>query len=92
MPKEYRGRIRIYYDLLHAAANEPGIGTSRLQQVCNLSSERLAEYLAELRTRTLLEERVVEGRKAYHVTPKGVQFLAELRRIQSFMSDFGLDM
>lgn len=92
MAKEYRGRIRILGDILHAANQEPGIGTTRLLFLSNLSHDRLTDYLAELKAKGLMEERENAGRRAFHLTEKGHRFLAEMRRIQSFMADFGLEM
>lgn len=92
MAKEYRGRIRIIGDILHAANVETGIGVTRLLFLSNLSHERLIDYLGELKTKGLLEEREAEGKKTFHVTEKGHRFLAEVRRIRTFMADFGLEM
>jgi predicted transcriptional regulator len=92
MAKEYRGRIRILGDILHATNVEPGIGTTRLLFLSNLSHDRLTDYLAELKDKGLVEERDNDGRRNYHLTEKGHRFLAEVRRIQNFMADFGLEM
>jgi predicted transcriptional regulator len=92
MPKEYRGRIRILTDILHAANTEPGIATTRLLFLSNLSHDRLTEYLGELKQKGLIQESEAEGRRSYRLSDKGHVFLAEVRRIQSFMADFGLEM
>jgi predicted transcriptional regulator len=92
MAKEYRGRIRILGDILHAANSEPGVGTTRLLFLSNLSHDRLTDYLSELKSKGLVEERENEGRRNYYLTDKGHRFLAEVRRIQGFMADFGLEM
>jgi predicted transcriptional regulator len=92
MAKEYRGKIRIIGDILHAVNAEPGIGITRLLFLSNLSHDRLTDYLGELKGKGLLDERESEGRKAFHLTDRGHVFLAEVGRIKSFMADFGLDM
>jgi predicted transcriptional regulator len=92
MAKEYRGKIRIIGDILHAVNGEPGIGVTRLLFLSNLSHERLTDYLGDLKTRALLEERDVQGKKAYHITERGHKFLVEVQRVRSFMQDFGLEM
>ena len=92
MAKEYRGKIRIIGDILHAVNVEPGIGITRLLFLSNLSHDRLTDYLAELKGKQLLDERDKDGKKAFHLTDRGHKFLAEVQRIKSFMSDFGLDM
>ncbi|HLE47233.1 MAG TPA: winged helix-turn-helix domain-containing protein [Candidatus Thermoplasmatota archaeon] len=92
MPKEYRGRIAIIHDILHAINNETGIGTTRLLFLSNLSHERLMDYLSELRTKELIAEAESSAKKAYQLTDKGHRFLAEVRRVRSLMADFGLDM
>lgn len=91
MAKEYRGRIRIIHDILHAVNQEPGIGTTRLLFLSNLSHDRLVDYLTELKTKGLVEERG-DPKKSYHVTDKGRRLLVEVAKIQSFMADFGLEM
>ena len=92
MAKEYRGKIRIIGDILHAVNVEPGIGITRLLFLSNLSHDRLTDYVAELKEKQLLEERDNDGKKAFHLTDKGHRFLAEVHRIKTFMADFGLDM
>lgn len=92
MPKEYRGRLGIIYDILHAINQEDGIGTTRLLFLSNLSHDRLRDYLAELKARGLVEERENTARRTLHLTEKGHRFLAEVQRIRSFMADFGLEM
>lgn len=92
MPKEYRGRIRILSDILHATNTEPGIGTTRLLFLSNLSHDRLTDYVAELKSKGLIDEKENEGRRQFFMTEKGHRFLAEVRRIQGFMADFGLEM
>lgn len=91
MPKEYRGRIRIIQDILHAVSQEPGIGTTRLLFLSNLSHDRLLDYLAELKQKGLVEEQG-EPKRAYFITDKGRRLLVEVAKIQTFMADFGLEM
>ncbi|MBI2079021.1 MAG: hypothetical protein HYT80_11770 [Euryarchaeota archaeon] len=92
MPKEYRGRIAIIHDILHAINQEDGIGTTRLLFLSNLSHERLMDYLGELRTKGLIAEAEASPKKAFTLTDKGHRFLAEVQRIRGFMADFGLEM
>lgn len=92
MPREYRGRLGIIHDILHAINREDGIGTTRLLFLSNLSHERLRDYLGDLRARGLIGEREDAARRSYHLTDKGHRFLAEVQRIRSFMADFGLEM
>lgn len=92
MAKEYRGKIRIIGDILHAVNREPGIGITRLLFLSNLSHDRLTDYVSELRSKELLDERENEGKKAFHLTDRGHRFLAEIHRIKNFMADFGLEM
>ena len=92
MAKEYRSRNRILLDLLRAVKNEPGIGTTRLLFLANLSHERLQEYLADVQRRGWVEERLEGDRRTYAVTAEGHRLLGELDRIDRFMQDFGMSL
>lgn len=92
MPKEYRSRTRIVLDLLRAVHREPGLGTTRLLFLANLSHERLQEYLGEVKTRGFVEETTASDKKSYKLTEVGQKFLTELERIHNFMADFGLGL
>jgi predicted transcriptional regulator len=90
--KEYRSRNRILLDLLRAIKNEPGIGTTRLLFLANLSHERLQEYLQEVLRRAWVQETLEGDRRTYAVTPEGQRLLGELDRIDRFMQDFGMGL
>lgn len=92
MPKEYRSRTRILYDILATVQKEPDVGPTRLLFLSNLSHDRLTEYVEDLKRRGLLQEREESARKTYRTTDAGNRFLAELRRIQDVMADFGLEL
>ena len=92
MPKEYRGRIAIIHDILHAINRESGIGTTRLLFLSNLSHDRLMDYVSELRTKGLINETEASSKKSFELTERGHRFLAEVQRIRGFMADFGLEM
>ncbi len=90
MAKEYRSRNRILLDLLRAVKTEPGIGTTRLLFLANLSHERLQEYLGDCLKRQWVAESVESERRTYRITEAGQKFLGELDRIERFMQDFGM--
>lgn len=92
MAKEYRSRNRILLDLLRAVKNEPGIGTTRLLFLANLSHERLQEYLGDALKRGWVAETLDADRRTYGLTGEGQKFLGELDRIDRFMQDFGMGL
>lgn len=92
MAKEYRSRNRILLDLLRAVKAEPGIGTTRLLFLANLSHDRFQEYVGEAVGRGLLLETPQGDRKTYTVTENGQRLLAELDRVERFMADFGMNL
>lgn len=92
MAREYRSRNRILLDLLRAIKNEPGIGTTRLLFLANLSHERLQEYLEEVLRRGWVAETPEGDRRTYSVTEEGQRVLGELDRIDRFMQDFGMGL
>jgi len=92
MAKEYRSRNRILLDLLRAIKGEPGIGTTRLLFLANLSHERLHEYLEEVVGRAWVTEGAEGDRRVYSITGEGQRVLGELDRIDRFMQDFGMGL
>ena len=91
-PEKQRSTIRIYLDILSATAEEGNAKTTRILQRANLPHDRLMKHLGELQKRELLVEVSDGGNRYYTVTPKGREFVNEVRRAQSFLSAFGVSI
>jgi len=65
------------------------IKPTHLLSKSNLSYAMMNEYLALLKERGLVTEQVGE-RKEYLITDKGLNYLAEYRRMATFTEAFGL--
>lgn len=92
MAKPYRSRTRVLLDLLRAVQAEEPAQVTRLLFVANLSHPRLKEYLDELEDKGWIAETGAgaEGRKAWTMTSAGHGVLAEMRRVEAVMEDYGL--
>lgn len=91
-PEKPRSTIRIYLDILSATAEEGNAKTTRLLQKANLPHDRLMKHISELQKRNLLEEITNGGSRYYIITPKGLEFMREAKRAQSFLSAFGVSI
>ena len=92
-----RSRLELIFDILLAIQNKGGkIKPTHLMYKSNLSHKLLNNYLEELITKELVqvEEEFVKKRKsttkAVVITEKGLNFLAEFRRMREFTDAFGL--
>lgn len=87
-----RSTIRIYADVLNAAAEEGNAKITRILQKANLPHDRLMRHIAELQKRGLLKE-VNEGDSRYYIiTSRGRDFVKEVQRAQTFLSAFGVSL
>lgn len=92
-----RSRLELIFDILMAIQNKGGkIKPTHLMYKSNLSHKLLNNYLDELMTKELvvIEEEFSKKKetanKAVVITDKGLQFLAEFRRMREFTNAFGL--
>lgn len=92
-----RSRLELIYDILLAIQNKGGaIKPTHLMYKSNLSHKLLNNYLEELIERQLvtIEEEITKKKqkstKAIVLTDKGMNFLAEYRRMREFTNAFGL--
>lgn len=91
-PEKQRSTIRIYLDILAVIDEEGKAKTTRILQRANLPHDRLMRHVSELQKRGLMEESENGGSRYYSVTPKGLEFMKEVRRAQSFLSAFGVSI
>ena len=77
-------------DILNAVSAEGEAKPTHILYKANLSHERMVKYLEDLTVKGLLEMKQDGENRTYRLTPKGVGFLLEMRRAESFVQGFGL--
>ena len=90
--KAYRSKSRLVLDLLGAIEREGPVGVTRLLVVANLTHARLHELLTSFEAKTWVASKREEDRVLWTLTEAGRLVLADLRRIDSTMQDFGLGL
>jgi predicted transcriptional regulator len=90
--EKQRSALRINLDILNAVREEGDAKPTHILYKANLSHERLVKYLDELTSKGLIEVRQDGETRTYRMTPKGIGFLVEMRRAESFVQGFGLDI
>jgi len=88
--EKQRSVLRISLDVLNAIREEGDAKPTHILYKANLSHERLVKYLDDLASKGLIEVRQDGDSRTYRLTPKGVGFLIEIRRAESFIQGFGL--
>ena len=86
---KYRSQFRIYVDIMHVIQRENNEAKpTRILYGANLSHDRLTKYLDELKNLGVIQENGIDD-KTYSLTQKGVEFLNNFRKVESFASAFG---
>jgi len=85
-----RSVLRINLDILNAVREEGEAKPTHILYKANLSHERLVRYLDDLTAKGLVEVKQDGENRTYSLTTKGVSFLIEMRRAESFVQGFGL--
>lgn len=88
--EKQRSVLRINLDILNAVSTEGDAKPTHILYKANLSHERMVRYLDDLTAKGLLEMKQDGENRTYRVTPKGVGFLLEMRRAETFVQGFGL--
>ena len=88
--EKQRSVLRIKLDILNVVKEEGDAKPTHILYRANLSHDRLVKYLDELAGKGLIEMRQDGESKTYRLTPKGVGFLIEMMRAESFVQGFGL--
>ncbi len=87
---KYRSKLRIYADIIGTIDREGGkTRTTKLLYGANLPHDRLREYLGQLLQRGLVQEVREMDHSSYELTPAGLQFIQEFRRMEKFAEAFG---
>jgi predicted transcriptional regulator len=86
---KYRSQLRIYVDIMRVIQREGNEAKpTRILYGANLSHDRLVKYLEELKALSVIQESGTDE-KIYSLTQKGIEFLNNFRRVESFASAFG---
>jgi len=86
---KYRSQFRIYVDIMHVIQRENNEAKpTRILYGANLSHDRLIKYLEELKALGVIQE-IGRDDKVYSLTQKGIEFLNNFRKVESFASAFG---
>ena len=88
--EKQRSVLRINLDILNAVRDEGDAKPTHILYKANLSHERLVRYLDDLTAKGLIDMKSDGENRTYSLTPKGVSFLIEMRRAESFVQGFGL--
>ncbi len=89
-PEKQRSVLRINLDILNAVRDEGDAKPTHILYKANLSHERLVRYLDDLTSKGLIGVTQEGENRTYRLTTKGVSFLIEMRRAESFVQGFGL--
>jgi len=88
-PAKYRSQLRIYVDIMLVIQRENNEAKpTRILYGANLSHDRLVKYLEELMQLGVIQESGTED-KVYSLTQKGIEFMNNFMRVESFASAFG---
>ena len=86
---KYRSQFRIYVDIMRVIQRENNQAKpTRILYGANLSHDRLVKYLDELKALGVVEESGTDD-KVYSLTQKGIEFLNNFRKVESFAGAFG---
>jgi len=88
--EKQRSVLRISLDILNTVRDEGDAKPTHILYRANLSHERLVKYLDDLTSKGLIEMKQDGENRTYNLTPKGVSFLIEMTRAESFVQGFGL--
>lgn len=88
-PSKYRSQLRIYVDMMRVIQREGNQAKpTRILYGANLSHDRLVRYLEELKGLGVIQE-TQNDEKIYGLTQKGIEFLNNFRKVESFAGAFG---
>ena len=86
---KYRSQFRIYIDIMRVIQREENQAKpTRILFGANLSHDRLVKYLDQLKALEVIQESGNDD-KMYSLTQKGIEFLNNFRKVESFAAAFG---
>ncbi len=89
-PEKPRSSLKIYLDVLNTVLEDGRAKPTRILYRANLSHDRLTRYLEELKAKGLLAENQAEEGRYYTLTPKGLEFINEVKKAEAFVAAFGV--
>jgi predicted transcriptional regulator len=89
-PEKARSTLKTYLDILVTVRDEGRAKPTRILQKANLAYDRLNKHLQELVSKQLLEERQEDDNRYYVLTPKGLEFIDNVRKAEAFVRGFGI--
>lgn len=88
---ERRSRIEIINDILSLMQRKGGkLKPTHVLYGGNLSYNRMKQYISELLEKELIIEKIEKKRKYYEITDKGLNLVAEFKKIKEITEAFGL--
>ncbi len=91
-PEKPRSTLKIYLDILVSVRDEGQAKPTRILYKANLAYDRLNRHLQDLVSKGLLEEKQSEDSRYYVLTPKGLEFIAQVRSAEAFVKGFGISL
>jgi predicted transcriptional regulator len=83
--KRTRDKLYIIAEILDIAEETNGVLKTQIMYRANLSYTQLNDYLEFLLKNGLLTKVVLDNKKVYKTTPKGIQFLQSYREITELL-------
>jgi predicted transcriptional regulator len=77
-PFTNRSRLSIIYQILWIC-QDTSVSQTKLMYKANLSYFQLKQYVNTLTIKGVLQETVHDGKKSYHSTPRGQQYIEAFR-------------
>ena len=88
---ERRSKIQVLIDILRVIQREGGSARpTHILYKANLSHKLLKSHLGLLIEKDFIEQRQYGDKVYYSITQKGVEFIAEYRKVERLSSAFGL--
>jgi predicted transcriptional regulator len=91
-PEKARSTLKTYLDILVTVRDEGRAKPTRILQRANLAYDRLNKHLQELVSKQLLEEKQEDDSRYYVITPKGLEFIDNVRKAEAFVKGFGISL
>ena len=85
-----RERFDVIHDILATIQKDKKIGPTKLIRLANLSPKMFNDYIQELKSSGLIDEKVVKNRKKYILKEKGSKFLERYEIFTNFVDKLGL--
>ena len=87
---ERRDRLQIIVDILNLMQRKGGkLKPTHILYGGNLSYDRLKKYISELEEKELINAIKIKNKTYYEITDKGLNFVAEARKIKEITDAFG---